>query len=218
MKKCPSCNIEIGGNHQACPFCQNPLIGEISESNWPPINKFKKQAFLYKIQLFIVLALIAISLSLDFLLKLNNGIHYSILVTMWGLTSQFLINLMIKKHIFPTKIVSFSVVTLSILLTLTAYYMGFFVPIFYIVVPIIISANIITNFVFSFIDKRGNDLIYLICTIFVGIIPYVVLELVHKDMLIVWNICLMISVTAALGIIVFKGRKVLTELQKRFNI
>lgn len=218
MKKCPSCNIEIDGYRANCPFCQNALVGEGNESNWPPINRLKKQAFFFRLQLFIVLVAVTISLSLDFLLKLNNGIHYSLLISMWGITLELLIRLIIKRHIFPTKIISFGVVTGSVLFALTAYYLDFFQPVFYIAIPIVISVTIITNFIFSFIDKRGNDLIYLICTILVGIVPYIVLEIGHKDMLIVWNICLMISVTAALGIIIFKGRKVLTELQKRFNI
>jgi len=218
MKKCPSCNIQLDGDRTNCPFCQNSLIGDASEANWPPINRLKKQAFFFRLQLFIVLVIIVISVSLDFLLKLNNGVHYSLLVSMWGLTTELLLRFIIKRHVFPSKIISFSVVTGSVLLAVTAYYLNFFTPVFYIVIPIVISATIIANFVFSFIDKRGNDLIYLICTIFVGLVPYIVLEIGHKDMLIAWNVCWMISIIAALGIIVFKGRKVLTELQKRFNI
>lgn len=217
MKKCTNCNIEFDGGRKLCPLCHNSLTGVATYTNWPPLHSFKKKAFLYKLQLFIVLAAIVISISLDFLLKLNNGVHYSLLILMWGLTTEFLIRTFIKRNSFPSKIVSVSVVTLSVLLGITSYYLGFFDPIFYIVIPIIISATIISNFIFTFIDKRGNAMIYLLATIIIGIVPYIVLAIVQKESILVWNICWMISLVCALGIIVFKGKKVLIELQKRFN-
>lgn len=217
MKKCTTCNIEFDGGRKLCPLCHNALTGVATSTNWPPLHSFKKRALLYKLQLFIVLAAIVISLSLDLLLKLNNGVHYSLLILMWGLTAEFLIKTFIKRNSFPSKIVSISVVTLSVLLGITSYYLGFFDPIFYLVIPIIISATIVSNFVFTFIDKRGNAMIYLLATIIIGIVPYIVLAIVQKESILVWNICWMISIVCALGIIVFKGKKVLIELQKRFN-
>lgn len=217
MKKCNSCNIEIDGNRKLCPFCHNALSGMASSTNWPSINRFKKQAFMYKLQLFLVLASIVVSISLDFFLKLNNGVHYSIYITMWGLSIELLIRIFIKRNSFPSKIVSYSVVAGSVLMGITSYYLDFFDPIFYIVIPIVMGATIVTNFVFTFIDKRGNAMIYLLATILLGIFPYIVLSISQKEHLLVWNICWMISIVCALGIIVFKGKKVLIELQKRFN-
>lgn len=217
MKKCNSCNIELDGCRKVCPFCHNALTGMATSTNWPAITRFKKKAFFFKLQLFIVLTAIVVSLSLDFLLKLNNGIHYSLFITMWGLAIELLVRIFIKRNSFPSKIVSFSVVVGSTLMGITSYFLDFFDPIFYLVIPIVISATIIANTVFTFIDKKGNSMIYLLATIIIGIFPYIVLAISKKEHLLVWNICWMISIVCALGIIVFRGKIVLIELQKRFN-
>ncbi|MCR5419513.1 MAG: hypothetical protein K6E98_00705, partial [Lachnospiraceae bacterium] len=61
-----NCKIKIGGTTDTCPLCQNSLSGEPSGNNWPSPNKLRTQAFFYKLQLFIILAAIAVGVSLDF--------------------------------------------------------------------------------------------------------------------------------------------------------
>jgi len=217
MKKCISCDIYVDGDRKTCPICQNALNGEASPYNWPLPENFKKHAMLYKIQLFIVLTVIVIALALDFLLDLNPGTHYGLTIAGWGIMAELMIKSFIKKHLFPAKIVSYSAVVLSVLLALTSYYYHFFNPIFYLVIPIIIGGTIIANFVFCLIDKKGNSLVYLLCTILIGILPYIAIYLGHKDMVLPWTICLIVSVIAFIGIVVFKGKNVRIELAKRFN-
>lgn len=219
MKICPGCNIQIDGSRNTCPFCQNALTGEASESNWPPVTKFKHQALMYKIQLFVVLVLIVISLFLDFMLKLNNGIHYSLLIAGWGISSQVMVRHFIKHHTFAAKIVAICAVFACILAGLTAYYLDsrLFILIFYYITPGVIGATIIASFVLTLVDKRGNSLIYLLVMIVVGVLPYIALEIGHDEHDLFWSICMIISIIATLAIVIFRGKNVLSELQKRFN-
>lgn len=223
MKKCNGCKIEFDGSRENCPFCNNPLSGDPSEFNWPPMDKIKSRALLYKLQLFIAMVCIAVSLALDFLLDLNRGFHYSLIILGWVVTIELLVKYFTSHHVFAAKVVTFSVVIGCFLFTLTALYInqyvpGFFHPVFFIAVPSVVGATIIANFFLAFFDKRGNSLVYLLCTIVLGIIPYIVLKIVLKELLLTWVICVMISVVAALGIVVFKGKAVKSEFQKRFNI
>lgn len=219
MKICPACKIQVDGQRTNCPFCQNALTGTEVYYNWPKATRFKQQALLYKVQLFVVLVLIAVAAYLDFKLQLNNGIHYGAYALAWGLSAEALIMHFYKHHTFPAKIVTICSIVFSILASITAYGLGstMFSLIFYIITPGIIAANIIANLVFALTDEHGNSMIYLFATLLVGILPYIALKIGHDDKDFWWSICMMISIIVFLAIIIFKGKSVRNELQKRFN-
>lgn len=219
MKKCLSCNIEVGGNTDTCPLCQNLLSGDISSpNNWPQMVKLKKQAFFYKLQLFIVLVVVVVSLSLDFLMDLNRGRHWSLIVSISIMMIEIVVWRFIKKSVVVAKIISVSILHIAMLLVLTGWYYNFLHPIAYVVIPIMISAALIANFVFSLIDNADNALIYLLGNILIGIVAYIVLLFSHRSRTLPWTICLMISAVTFIGIAVFKGGKVISEVQKRMHV
>lgn len=220
MKKCVNCEVHVGGDLKACPLCQNPLIGDGSSFNWPSAAKLKKQAFAYKLQLFIVLAFVAVGLGIDFLLEIDFSImkHWSLVLAMWVIIGEIVVHGFIKKSIVIAKIISLSALYISLLVIITAWYYGFLRPTLYIVLPIVLSATLIANFVFALIDKTENAMVYLLGNILGGVIPYLVLLFSHRSRTLAWSICLMVSVVTFIGIVVFKGRKVWLEVQKRLSI
>lgn len=218
MKKCLNCNLHIGGARQQCPFCNARLVGESSELNWPHPKKLRWQSFLYKLQLFIVLALMVLSISLDFMLELNTGKHWSIPVALWALSLEVLLRYFINKSVVVPAIVTESAIHAMLLLIFTGWYLGFLNPITRYVVPIVIVATLITNFVFSLIDKHGNALIYLLCNIVIPLVPYVILIIRKSVIPITWTICVNTSIITLIGICVFRGRSVLNEIEKRMSI
>ncbi len=221
MLKCPVCKIEIDGNRNKCPICQNALSGSPSDYNWPVDEYLKKYSICFKIQLFVVLTVIVISLALDFLLDIRfKGYHYSLMILMWGAVSELLITEFIRKKVFPAKILTVSAVFISGLLCVTAKYFDFYdflTPTVYIAVPAIIGGTIVANFVFTFTDKSGNSLVYFLSAAVIGIIPYIAIYFGKKSFLLPWAIVLIVSVVTFLGIVIFKGRELKTEIQKRFN-
>ena len=221
MRKCPVCKIEIDGTRSKCPICQNALTGTPSDYNWPVDEELKKYSICFKIQLFAVLTIVVVALALDFMLDVRfKGYHYSLMILMWGVVSELLITGFIRKKVFPAKILTISAVIVSVLLCITAKYFDFydfFTPTFYIAVPALIGGTIIANFVFAFTDKSGNSLVYFLSTAVIGIIPYIAIYFGKKSFLLPWAIVLIVSVVAFLGIVIFKGREVKTEIQKRFN-
>ncbi len=212
------CNINVGGEMNQCPICQNALTGDSTPYNWPPMKKLRLQSFFFKLQLFIVLALTSVSLALDFLMDINIGPHWSVPVLVWAVTLELLIRHFIKKSVSAAAIVTDAVLHFCALILLTGWYMGFYEPVVNLVVPIALSGLLITNLILAFTDKKGNSMVYLLVNIILGIVPYLILFIKRSEIPLSYIICLMISVVTFIGICVFRGRAVLNEVEKRMNI
>ena len=186
-------------------------------NNWPSPSGLKARAFIYKLQLFLVLAAIAVGISLDFLLGLNKGVHYSLIISLWLLVFEFQLRSNIKRNFVISRIVSNGILYSCVLLLVTAYFFGFFDLTAYMIVPIMLGAALLANMTFSMIDTTENALVYLLGNILLVIVIYAVLRIKHMETGLVWTICLMVSLVSLIGIVIFKGRKVSNEIQKRMN-
>lgn len=222
MKNCPYCQIEVGGELKKCPFCQSSLVGVSDTEYFPKQTTFKIQSFFYKLQMFIVFAVGIVGLGDEWLLHLDffHGIHYSIILCVWLLAFEFGIMKLFKKGFHPSRILTIIVIIVTCLLMFTAYEIGEVAWKYMLewVVPIIVMATLVANFVLAVFDKIANGMIYLLTNIVVGGLPYVVLFLEGKDVPIVWIICLILTVVLFTGTLIFKGRAVVGEVQKRFNV
>ena len=85
------------------------------------------------------------------------------------------------------------------------------------VVPIMLTAALLSNMTFSMIDTTDNALVYLLGNILLVIVIYAALRIRHINTGLVWTICLMVSFVSLIGIIIFKGHKVSNEIRKRMN-
>ena len=93
------------------------------------------------------------------------------------------------------------------------------------VIPILCSVTLVCNFIFAFWRSRftQNALVYMLLNIGVGVLPYLLLLFrvgtgridAHS---IPWVICLIISAITCLGLIIFQGRALRCELEKRLHM
>jgi len=217
MKKCLNCDIYIGGNEKSCPLCRNALTGQDSHDNWPRQNRLKKQAFFYKLQLFVVLTLIVVSVCLDFLMDLNNGRHYSIMILVGLIMTETVIMGFIRKSLVVTKIISTSVWHIAMFLCLVGFYYDFIDIVVVWVLPILLVGVIVADFILTLIDKTENAMIYLLVNVLIAIVAYVVVVIKWQMKPLVWTICLMLGIISFVGIAVFKGPKLKSEIEKRMN-
>lgn len=74
------------------------------------------------------------------------------------------------------------------------------------------------SFVLALLDKNGNTMVYLLWGLFMGIVPSVICYFVSDKMPIAWGICLMVSVILFAGSIIFRGRAVAAEFQRRLHL
>ena len=222
MKNCPYCKIEVGGNLKKCPLCQSRLNGEAERPYFPQQTTLKIQSFFYKLQLFIVWSMVILSLGLDFLFNLKVwptlDIHWSLIVAMWLIVFEFGIMRLFKKGISSSRIMTLFVFIVMVMLGITAYYVGFFPLVTDWVAPIVVMGTLIANFVLAMLDKNGNAMVYLLTNLVVGILPYIVFYFMERDCPIAWIVCLLISVILFVGAIIFKGREVAGEIQRRLSV
>lgn len=217
MKHCLNCNIKIGGTWDECPICQNTLGGNETVNLWPDAMRLKKAAFLYKLQLFLILASTAVCLIIDFLMEVHRHKHWSLIVALWALFFEILISKITERKNVPAKIFTLSTFEILLILMLTGYYLDFFWLCIYYFAPISISVMLILNFIFSLADKHSNALVYLLCNLIVAIVPYMIFYVYFHKVHLTWSVCLILSAITFIGIIVFKGRAVTSEIQKRLN-
>lgn len=220
MRNCPYCKIEVGGTSTKCPFCQSALSGQAEVDFWPSPNNLHTQSVLYKLQLFLVLSGMIIGLALDFLLEKNTGLHWSLLLAMWLLAAEFGLFRLFKKSFSLARIITLFVLTLAVLLSITSYFAGayYWGLMMKYVIPLMIIGTMIVNFVITIVDDISNAMVYLLCNILIGIVPYIVMMIMGKNITHLWIICLIVSVITFLGACIFRGRSVVGELQKRFNM
>ena len=130
MKYCPNCQLSVGGAFEYCPLCQNELIeknqdsvsvgndvkngedienckdinDDLKDANYyfPDCDKLKTQSFWYKLQLFIMCAATFICFVVDFLIVYDREIHFSLIVLLWVVGFQLLLNKLIKRHSLPS--------------------------------------------------------------------------------------------------------------------
>jgi hypothetical protein len=222
MKNCPYCKVDVGGNLKKCPFCQSRLVGEDEDKYFPTQLRLKFQSFFFKLQLFIVWIIIISALWLDYIFKLPfgqyGGFHWSLLVLMWLFGFEFSIIHVFKKGMDASRVLSIVAVIVMLMVCITAYYFGALKWVLEWVMPIAVMGTIVANFVFSMIDKSGNAMVYLLTDLLIGIVPYFVCMTLKKNCPIEWMICLLVSFIIFVGAIIFRGREVVNEIQRRLSV
>ena len=222
MKKCPYCKIEIGGNPEKCPLCQSKLMGEGETAYFPVRDTLRFRSFLYKLQLFIIWIAVILCIALDFLMSVRlpdyPELHWSLLAAMWLVAFEFLIMRQFRPGTGSARKVSMMVLIIMAMLLITAYYFDFWRVTLEIIVPIVITGTVIANFTLAMVDKKGNTMAYLLTNFLFGVIPSIILYFTQEVMPPAWMICLIVSLILFVGAIIFKGKSVAAELQRRFNV
>ena len=228
MKKCPYCKIEVGGNLNKCPLCQSKLMeiedihNKADEIYFPRLENQQIRSLFYKIQLFIVWIILIIGLGLDFMLPLRlpsfPELHWSLILAMWLVAFEFIIMRQFKPGTGSARKVTMMVLITLCLLLVTAYFFNFLDIILDFVVPIVLTGTIIANFVLAMIDKNGNTMAYLLSELLFGVIPSIVQYFVRESMPLAWTICTIVSVIMFIGAVIFRGRSVAAEVQRRLNV
>lgn len=219
MKICPKCNIKVGGITDICPICQNGLEGESNnEYYWPPEIKLKKASLFYKIQLLVVLVSVVICLGLDYLFELHGKLHWGMIVAIWGIAFELILRRLIKRFFILSQVIGRIIISIILLILITARFAGFWYIATAYIVPIIILVALVTFFVLALVDKGENAMVYLLCSILGGIVPFIGILLIERKTPFFWSICVMTSMVVVIGIAIFRGRKMLLEIRKRTNI
>lgn len=222
MRRCPYCKVEISGDLTKCPLCQSKLTGNGEAACYPKFEAQKKQSLYYKMQLAIVWGLLIVGIGLDFLVRLRlpgfPDLHWSLISGMWLIGFEFGIMRQFKPGTGSAGKVTMMALITIVMWCVTAYFFGLMKITVNLVVPIALAATVTANFVLALLDKNGNTMAYLLSAMFMGIVPGIISFFVSEKMPIAWAICLMVSVILFAGAVIFRGRAVAAELQRRFHV
>lgn len=221
MKTCPHCHIRVGGSADYCPLCQNTLTGTPEPDLYPRVVPPTRQASLfYRLAAFLLLGCTVVCAAVDYLVIETPHLHWSVLVLVFAVAALLLLRALLRDRNAPKLLFQILIGTslVSIFCDRYAGWNGVSVDW---VIPILCSATLVLNFIFAFVNRRftENGLVYLLLNIVVGVVPYIALAL-HRGAKppIPWLVCLLVGVLTFLGLVIFKGRVLKTELEKRLHM
>lgn len=222
MRQCPYCKVSVEGDLVKCPLCQSKLSGTAEEPCYPKLEAQKKRSLFYKMHMSVSWALLIVGFGLDFMIGLRlpryHDLHWSLLLAMWLMVFEFGIMRQFKPGTGSAVKVTMLALLALVSWCITAYFFGFMKVTIDLVIPIALAATVTTNFVLAMIDKKNNTMSYLLSGVFIGGVSGVIFYFVRSKMPLAWSICFMISVVLFAAAIIFKGREVAAEFQRRFHI
>ena len=225
MKTCPHCRIQVGGDGLYCPLCHTPLAGAADPGGeapyFPPSPPPGRRApFGLQLAAFVLLGGSAACLAVDFLLQDGVHLHWSLAVAVCAAAALLLCRaLLLGSRNAPKLLFQILIGT-----ALVAYFLDRFLGLggvsFLYVIPILCSVTLALNFILAFINRRFTEtgLVYLLLNIAVGVTPYIALTVMRARTPLTWVICLIVSVITFLGLVIFKGRALRAELEKRLHL
>lgn len=218
MKTCHSCQIKVGGNQTHCPLCQNELFGQDEFPLWPYHPKMPKPSFLYNLQLFLALSSIIITMTMDFMLNLHKTKHWSLMVLLWVIGAELMLRWIMKRRKRPVLYVAYFSIMLCLLVGLSSFFFGYWRICKLWIMPSICMIALLFNFIFSMTDKKHNAMVFLLCNIVISFVPTLAMLVTEGQAPLFWTISFMEAAITFLGLVIFKGKLVLLEIQKRFNV
>lgn len=220
MKYCSKCSINVGGRHQYCPLCQSELSGEDSEHYFPPAEALKKKSMIYKIQLFVSVSAVIITLFLDYLIGLHGKIHWSNISVFTLVVIQIVLRRLIRRQNINLHYYIFHLsITSAFILMVISHYLNFWNFSWSFIMPSLVMMVVGSLFFLCLKDKTGNVMAYLLTAVSGGIlIPALVLLFFRPHFLLLWKICLMVSAVIIAAICVFRGSRAANEIHKRLHM
>ena len=211
MKTCPNCKIHVGGSPTYCPLCQSQLLGEGEPPRYPSVEpEQRRYSLAYKIVAFVLLTATVICVAID-LLGPDTPVSWSIPVILGVAGTLILLRVMMKRRRNAPKLL------FLVLCDLATGWHRFSVDY---VVPILCTVALVLNSIFGYINRHftENGLVYLLLNIVVGALPYLAFLLSPQQAPVAWTVCLIVGIITFLSLVIFKGRDLWTELQKRLHL
>ncbi len=226
MITCPHCHVQIGGDSEYCPLCQNRLPGTPDAPYWPATApRIHRAGMLYKIVAFLALGSCMAGGAVDFLLIDTPHTHWSLLAVLWVIVGLLVLRGILRRRYNGPRQLFNLLLIVSAMLVFTDWFHGYTGFSLDLAVPILCSISLVCNFIFSIVRSRYtvNALVYMLMNIGIGILPYLLLFFrvgggTMNARNIPWVICLIISMITFLGLVIFRGRDLRCELEKRLHL
>ena len=221
MLYCEKCKVEIRTDHKYCPLCQSPLIGEIGEESelFPKLKeKTHASKLIMRIFHFLCVAVIIISLMLNW--WITPAKRWSIWIGAGVLCVWifFTVGVYKRKNLMKNTIWQLVLITVGTIIWDAAigwngWSVNYIIPIAGLVTMAIL---VIITIVYRLASPEY--MIYLLMNCLHGIIPFILLLtgcITVKFPALLYICCCALLLSA---LIIFQGRAVYSELQKKFHL
>lgn len=222
MKYCDKCHVNISGDKKNCPLCQQPVfsIDENVEEVFPEIPTVYRQYHLFfRILIFISAVIGIVSVLINYTLYPHKG-AWSIFILAGIGCLWFNIAFAVRKRTNILKNIMYQVVAISISSVFWDIIIGWHRWSIDFVIPIVIAVSMITMAIVAKVMKQYIDdqIIYFCINSLFGIIPIIFVIAGNPNIVYPSVICVAISITTFVGMLVFQGDILKEELKKRLHI
>lgn len=221
MKYCSKCHTDIMGNLVFCPLCQNELQikdNHIEDLYPTKIEKRSNNHMLLKVFGFI--AMITSILAIFFNKALGSKTFWALIVIVVMGFTWLSIATAIKKHGNILKYVWNQMLIITVLTVIVDGLTGQHGWAITFVVPTMLTVAMIVMYLLSKILhlQVGDYMIYLLLDALFGIIPLIFLRTRHLITDIPAWICILTSIISVVGLIIFEGKNMMSELKRRLHV
>lgn len=221
MQYCRKCKVNINGSKRCCPLCQGELKGTPDELEdvFPKIQPVRySKTFAIRIITFIAISIILVSLTINMMFQ--NGVWWSLIVSaavgcLWATLTMGIIQ---RKHIFRNITWQlFFISGCAVLWDLCTSWRGWSIDY---VIPL---ACILSMGSMVFISKfmhipTGDYIVYLALDALYGVVPVIFIFTGCLNTQYPSLVCACCSLVSIAAILLFEGKNILYEVQKKFHV
>ena len=221
MKHCSKCHIDVIGNVNFCPLCQHELqVKDRQIEDIYPTEIERRSNSHIIIKIFGFISIIVSILAVFFNIILPTTTLWS--VTVVGVMGCVWLSLAvaIKKHRNILKYLWYQMMIITILAIFVDAMTGQRGWAITFVVPIMLTVAMLVMYLLSKILhlQVGDYMIYLLLDALFGIIPFIFLFTNHLTTDIPALVCILTSIISVVGLIIFEGRNMMSELKRRLHV
>lgn len=227
MKHCNKCNLDVNTFKKTCPLCGELLDSDSEQSAvvlYPKYRvKAKKKNMALRVILFLLIVASITTVIANYYTFETFSLPWSAIVVASAIYIWILLrHTIMSKHIMAKRFVVLSITTTILfiiidLVSLPDYKLSWSIDY---MLPFVMIASIITILFILFIKKikYRSYLLHLFASIFLGLIPLLllILKVTSVDWPSLTSGCL--SIVTFIGLFIFADEQTKTEIKKRFHI
>lgn len=220
MLYCTKCGLGITGTSARCPFCQNGLVGEPDGENVFPDIPPETEQYGLLTRLLVLGSVIAAGICGAVNVSLPQTGWWSLFVIA-GLASAWISGgIILKKRGNLLKAIFWQLCAISVLVLIWDFCTGFRGWSMDFVLPVLYACSMLAMYALAwFMHLQPQDyLLYLILNIMAGFLPLVLLICDMLHIVYPSVICVFISVVLLAVLLLFQGRALKGEAERRFHL
>lgn len=221
MKYCDKCKVNVAGSREKCPLCQCKLDAFNDVDNvdkFPNVSKIRSGTdFVWRILLIISIIIVLISITVNSQIPVSGSWCQFVVA---GVISLWIVAFVVmKKYKNVLKCLFYEAVVVSIICVIWDYFTGMNEWSFSFVLPCLFSGSIISmGIVAKALKICAEDyILYLLSLAVFGIVSGIFLVWNFVSVTLPTMICIGISLTFFIGLIVFEGKNMWLEFKRRLH-